>query len=208
MDYTLGGLITDYENFFKSANPIEYFKSTKSYSEKINTLIIKQLNNSDKMREFSLVSSTKYFNSLFEKHGMPARYLSAYLYVNQHWRFVEENTDHIFSPKFQLNLFEKEGYLAGDCDDFTVFLASVFRCLEPVDLVITSMSDHVFLELRISGKEELTSYKKIISLLFDVNENDIYFEIDKKGYWLSFGIGDHPGYKYDRALVISRMEIN
>lgn len=164
--------------------PLDYFKSTRSYSEKIDNFIVHKLDNSEEMREFAIVASTIYFNYLYQDYGKPVRFLSAYVYVNQNRRYVEENRDHILNPQFQLNLIAKESYLVGDCDDFTVFLASLFRCLEPADLIITSMKDHVFLELRISNEEGLVVYKRLIDLLSDMKEEDLYFEKDIKGYWL------------------------
>ena len=208
MNYSVTDVMIEYEKFVKATNPIDYFKSSKPYSNKIDNLIIKKIDKSDRMREFSLVASTKYFDYMFEEFGKPARFMSAYVFINKHWRYVEENGDHIFDQRFQMNLFEKEGYLAGDCDDFTVLLVSVFQCLGSEDIIITSIPDHVFLELKIIDECELNSYVKMTTRLFNAKEEEIYFEKDEKGYWLNFSVGGYPGYKFDRDLVVTRMEIN
>ncbi len=84
LNYSVSEFTTDYEKFFLSTNPLDYFRSTKSYSEKVDNFIIQQVDNSEKIKEFSIVVFTKYFDYLFDDYGKPVRFMSAYVFVNRH----------------------------------------------------------------------------------------------------------------------------
>jgi hypothetical protein len=195
-NYSVYDFFSDYKDFTEAINPVDSFLSMNNSSFEIDNLMLRNLERSDEMREFSLLTATSSLDFLYKEFGSPVRFMSTYIFILDKWRYVTEQGEYIYKPAFQLSLFEKNGYFAGNSNDFVIFLASAFECIGSEKIRFIKNDDYIFMELLILHKDDLNAFRTLISMLYQIDEGNIYYTKDESGYWINFDFGNHPGFKY------------
>jgi transglutaminase-like putative cysteine protease len=147
------------------------------------------------VRSFAVQKSLIYFNEYYPKYRYIARQLSLIKYVKNNFRYVSDPSgfDYFASPTESIAL------MAGDCDDYSILMASVVKAIGGNVRIIWAPR-HVYPELFCGDKANFDKYISAISLFFEkeVGRKQIYYRMDKnKNYWLNLDYTDrYPGSVY------------
>ena len=155
------------------------------------------------VRSFAVEKSTIYFNEYYPKYRQICRQLSLIKYVKDNYKYVSDPSgfDYFAAPTESIAL------MAGDCDDYSILMASVIKSIGGNVRIIWAPR-HVYPELFCGDKASFDRYLSAIYIFFEkeIGNKQIYYRLDKNGnYWLNIDYTDkYPGSVYlcDEVLSI------
>ena len=154
------------------------------------------------VRHFAVEKSLIYFNQYYSKYRQICRQLSLIKYVKENFKYVSDPSgfDYFATP------VESIALMAGDCDDYSILMASVVKAIGGNVRIIWAPR-HVYPELFCGDKANFDKYLSAIYLFFEkeVKNKKIYYRVDKnQNYWLNIDYTDrYPGSVYFCDEVLS-----
>ena len=154
------------------------------------------------VRGFAVEKSLIYFNEYYPKYRQICRQLSLIKYIKENYRYVSDPSgfDYFASPAESIAL------MAGDCDDYSILMASVIKAIGG-DVRIIWAPKHVYPELFCGDKASFDKYLSAIYIFFEkeIGKKQIYYRLDKnQNYWLNIDYTDkYPGAVYFSDEVLS-----
>jgi len=154
------------------------------------------------VRDFAVRHSLLYFDNYYPKYRQICRQFSLLKYIKMNYRYVSDPSDfdYFASPQESLQL------MAGDCDDYSIMMASVLKAIGAKVRIIWAPK-HVYPELYCGNKATFEKYVNAVYTLFEqeIGDKQIYYRIDKNGdYWLNIDYTDmYPGSMYYSDEVLS-----
>ncbi|MCL2131513.1 MAG: transglutaminase-like domain-containing protein [Lentimicrobiaceae bacterium] len=154
------------------------------------------------VRHFAVEKSLIYFQEYYPKYRQICRQLSLIKYIKENYRYVSDPSgfDYFASPTESISL------MAGDCDDYSILMASVVKAIGGNVRIIWAPR-HVYPELFCGDKASFDKYLSAIYLFFDkeIGNKQIYYRLDKnQNYWLNIDYTDqYPGSVYFCDDVLS-----
>ncbi|MDR2410683.1 MAG: transglutaminase-like domain-containing protein [Bacteroidales bacterium] len=154
------------------------------------------------VRVFAVKSSLLYFDEYYPKYRQICRQFSLLKYIKENFKYVSDpsNFDYFAPPQESIKL------MAGDCDDYSILLASVLKAIG-ANVRIVWAPKHVYPELYCGNKMEFEKYVNAIYTFFEqeVKTKQIYYRMDKNGnYWINIDYTDvYPGSVYHSNEVLS-----
>jgi ABC-type multidrug transport system fused ATPase/permease subunit len=155
------------------------------------------------VRFFAVEKSLLYFNEYYPKYRQICRQLSLIKHIKDNYKYVSDPSgfDYFATPTESIAL------MAGDCDDYSILMASVIKAIGGNVRIIWAPG-HVYPELFCGDKASFDKYISAIYLFFDkeIGNKQIYYRLDKnQNYWLNLDYTDrYPGSVYlcDEVLSI------
>jgi len=154
------------------------------------------------VRCFAVEKSLIYFNEYYPKYKQICRQLSLIKYIKNNYRYVSDPSgfDYFATPNESIAL------MAGDCDDYSILMASVIKAIGGNVRIIWAPR-HVYPELFCGDKASFDKYLSAIYIFFEkeIRNKQIYYRIDKnQNYWLNIDYTDkYPGSVYFCDEVLS-----
>ncbi len=154
------------------------------------------------VRAFSVKYSLMFFDGYYPKYRQICRQFSLLKYIKENFKYVADPSDfdYFASPQESIEL------MAGDCDDYSILMASVLKAIG-ADVRIIWAPRHVYPELYCGDKANFEKYVSAIYTFFEqeIGKKHIYYRIDKNGdYWLNIDYTDlYPGSVYHSNEVLS-----
>ena len=154
------------------------------------------------VRDFAVRHSLVYFDEYYPKYRQICRQFSLLKYIKMNYKYVSDPSDfdYFASPQESLQL------MAGDCDDYSIMMASVLKAIGAKVRIIWAPK-HVYPELYCGNKATFEKYINAIYTLFEqeIGDKQIYYRIDKNDdYWLNIDYTDtYPGSMYYSDEVLS-----
>jgi hypothetical protein len=165
--------------------------------------IQQKVNGTDSIvRAFSVQYSLLFFDEYYPKYRQICRQFSLLKYIKDNFKYVSDpsNFDYFASPQESIKL------MAGDCDDYSILMASVLGAIGAKVRIIWA-PHHVYPELYCGAKPNFDKYINAIYIFFEqeIEKKQIYYRIDKHGdYWLNIDYTDkYPGSVYQSNEVLS-----
>ena len=165
--------------------------------------IQQKVNYSDSsVRAFAVKHSLMYFDEYYPKYRQICRQFSLLKYIKTNFKYVSDPSDYDYfaSPLESIEL------MAGDCDDYSILMASVLKAIGANVRIIWSPR-HVYPELYCGDKANFEKYVSAIYTLFgqEIGKKRIYYRIDKnENYWINIDYTDlYPGSVYHSDEVLS-----
>ena len=154
------------------------------------------------VRTFAVEYSLMFFDEYYPKYRQICRQFSLLKYIKENYKYVADPSsfDYFASPQ------ESMALMAGDCDDYSILIASVMKAIG-ADVRIIWAPAHVYPELYCGDKANFEKYVNAIYTFFEretVNKH-IYYRIDKnENYWINIDYTDlYPGSVYFSNEVLS-----
>ena len=154
------------------------------------------------VRYFAVEKSLIYFNEYYSKYRQICRQLSLIKYIKENYKYVSDPSgfDYFATPTESIAL------MAGDCDDYSILMASVIKAIGGNVRIIWAPR-HVYPELFCGDKANFDKYLSAIYLFFEkeIGNKKIYYRLDKnQNYWLNIDYTDrYPGSVYFCDEVLS-----
>jgi hypothetical protein len=154
------------------------------------------------VRTFAVKHSLMYFDEYYPKYRQICRQFSLLKYIKMNFKYVSDPSDfdYFAPPQESINL------MAGDCDDYSILMASVLKSIG-ADVRIIWAPRHVYPELYCGDKASFEKYVSAIYTLFEheIGKKQIYYRIDKNGnYWINIDYTNlYPGSVYHSNEVLS-----
>ena len=154
------------------------------------------------VRDFAVRHSLIYFDNYYPKYRQICRQFSLIKYIKMNYRYVADPSafDYFAPPQESLQL------MAGDCDDYSIMMASVLQAIGAKVRIIWAPK-HVYPELYCGNKATFEKYVNAIYTFFEqeIGDKQIYYRIDKNDdYWLNIDYTDvYPGSMYYSDEVLS-----
>ena len=154
------------------------------------------------VRAFAVTYSLMYFDEYYPKYRQICRQFSLLKYIKTNFKYVSDPSDfdYFASPQESINL------MAGDCDDYSILMASVLKSIGANVRIIWSPR-HVYPELYCGNKANFEKYVSAIYIFFEreIGKKQIYYRLDKNGdYWINIDYTDlYPGSVYHSEEVLS-----
>jgi len=154
------------------------------------------------VRAFAVKYSLMYFDEYYPKYRQICRQFSLLKYIKQNFKYVSDPSDfdYFAPPQESIEL------MAGDCDDYSILMASVLKSIG-ADVRIIWAPKHVYPELYCGDKARFEKYISAIYTFFEheIEKKQIYYRIDKNGnYWINIDYTDfYPGSVYLSEEVLS-----
>jgi len=154
------------------------------------------------VRAFAVKHSLMYFDEYYPKYRQICRQFSLLKYIKMNFKYVSDPSDfdYFASPQESINL------MAGDCDDYSILMASVLKSIGANVRIIWSPR-HVYPELYCGNKANFEKYVSAIYTFFEreIGKKQIYYRLDKNGdYWINIDYTDlYPGSVYHSEEVLS-----
>jgi len=154
------------------------------------------------VRFFAVEKSLIYFNEYYPKYRQICRQLSLIKHIKENYKYVSDPSgfDYFAAPAESIAL------MAGDCDDYSILMASVIKAIGGNVRIIWAPR-HVYPELFCGDKASFDKYLSAIYLFFDkeIGNKQIYYRLDKnQNYWLNIDYTDkYPGSTYFCDEVLS-----
>jgi len=154
------------------------------------------------VRNFAVRHSLMYFDDYYPKYRQICRQFSLLNYIKKNYKYVSDPSDfdYFAPPQESLQL------MAGDCDDYSILMASVLKAIG-ANVRIIWAPRHVYPELYCGNKATFEKYVSAIYALFEqeIGTKQIYYRIDKNDdYWLNIDYTDaYPGSVYYSDEVLS-----
>ena len=154
------------------------------------------------VRNFGVEHSLMFFDEYYPKYRQICRQFSLLKYIKENFRYVADPAcfDYFASPQETIAL------MAGDCDDYSILMASVMKAIG-ADVRIIWAPAHVYPELYCGDKANFEKYVNAIYTFFEheIGKKNIYYRIDKnENYWLNIDYTDlYPGSIYHSNEVLS-----
>ncbi|MEJ8755724.1 transglutaminase domain-containing protein [Pontibacter sp. H259] len=195
-NYTFGDIYSDYNaalvNMTSNPHKVSYFKPVKgTYFQEERVKNAMQPTH-PKLRNFAVENSTRYFHEeYYRKYGKLTRYFSLFKYVRQNWKYVNDpiNMDYYSPPVESMDL------LAGDCDDYSILMASSVMAIGGEARVVISES-HMYTEVKVGESKDIDAVSEVVRTLFpdEVNSGKIHFHETNGDLWINFDYtARHPG---------------
>ncbi len=153
------------------------------------------------VRVFAVEKSLLYFEDYYFKFRQICRQMSLFKYIRDNFRYVNDpkDFDYFAPPQETIKL------MAGDCDDYSIMMASVFKAIG-ADIRIIWAPRHVYPELYCGNKKNFDNYASAIYSIFgeELDNKKIYYRIDKNNdYWINLDYTDnYPGARYYSEEVL------
>lgn len=224
--YTLENLHHDYSQFlydlsgnslrqkFESHQTI--FKNEKELREAIDY-------KNPKVRNYAASIAVKHFDdkAYLSTNRKWVQFFSIFKEVYGNWRYVFDPLDEEYysSGSNTLNQLQFDGLFKGDCDDYSIMIASCIKAVGgEVRLVRTVIEQdnmrigHMYPEVKFGDSKDLETVVYLIKNIFFVEESfgkSIFYFEDSKGYvWLNFDYNaPYPGGKYMSEIRQSEITI-
>lgn len=154
------------------------------------------------VRMFAVQHSLVYFDEYYFKFGQICRQLSLIKYIKDNYKYVRDPNgfDYFAPPQESIVL------MAGDCDDYSILMASTLKAIG-ADVRIIWAPSHVYPELYCGNQKTFDKYASAIYSFFEkeIGEKKIYYRLDKNGdYWINIDYTDiYPGSSYYSEEVLS-----
>ena len=154
------------------------------------------------VRCFAVEKSLIHFNEYYPKYKQICRQLSLIKYIKDNYRYVSDPSgfDYFATPTESIAL------MAGDCDDYSILMASVIKAIGGNVRIIWAPR-HVYPELFCGDKASFDKYLSAIYIFFEkeIRNKQIYYRLDKnQNYWLNIDYTDkYPGSVYFCDEVLS-----
>lgn len=195
-DNTLEGIYSDYNamlvNVTSNPHKVSYFKPVRGTFFQEQRVKSAMQHTHPKVRSFAVENSTRFFNDeYYRKFGKTTRYFSLFKHVRNNWRYVNDplGMDYYSPP------IESMGLLAGDCDDYSILLASSVMAIGgEARIVITST--HMYTEVKVGSVEDIEAISFAVRTLFpdEVNGGKIHFHETNGELWMNFDYtAGYPG---------------
>ncbi|MDX5348325.1 MAG: transglutaminase-like domain-containing protein, partial [Hymenobacteraceae bacterium] len=158
------------------------------------------------VREFAVKYSTEHFSEdFYKKYGKMVRYFSLYKHIRQNWRYVNDprGLDY-YSPAT-----ESIRLMAGDCDDYSILMASSIMAIGGEARVIITQG-HMYTEVKVGTEEELDKISYCVRLLFpDESEGkNIYYHQTGDDIWINFDYTEeYPGGRFMSPEIIEMITL-
>lgn len=154
------------------------------------------------VRAFAVEKSLLYYDEYYFKFGQICRQLSLIRYIRDNYKYVRDpNGFDYFAPPQESILL-----LAGDCDDYSILMASTLKAIG-ADVRIIWAPGHVYPELYCGNKNSFDKYAGAIYSFFEkeIGNKKIFYRLDKNGdYWINIDYTDlYPGSTYYSEEVLS-----
>ncbi|MDR1792413.1 MAG: hypothetical protein LBR36_03075 [Bacteroidales bacterium] len=154
------------------------------------------------VRDFAVKRSLLYFDEYYPKYRQICRQFALIKYIKDNYKYVNDPSDFdYFAPPT-----ESIDLMAGDCDDYSILMASVLRAIG-ANVRIVWAPGHVYPELFCGNKTSFDKYVSAIYLCFEteIGNKQIYYRLDKNNnYWLNIDFTDkYPGSVYQTDEVLS-----
>lgn len=191
--------------FTSMAYKVEIIPATNAVAPHISLQqrIQQRVNYKDSVvRAFAVKNSLLYFDEYYFKFGQICRHLSLFKYIRENFKYVRDPNgfDYFASPQESIHL------MAGDCDDYSIKVASTFKAIG-ADIRIIWSPGHVYPELYCGNQKNFDKYAGAIYSFFEkeIGDKKIYYRLDKNGdYWINLDYTDnYPGAYYYSEEVLS-----
>ncbi|WP_114784566.1 transglutaminase domain-containing protein [Botryobacter ruber] len=187
-NYSVENLYTDYNamlvNMTSNSNKVSYFKPVKgTYFQERRVKSAMQPTH-PAVRSFAVENSTRYFHEeYYRKYGKLVRYFSLFKHVRLNWKYVNDpiGLDYYSPPTESIAL------LAGDCDDYSILMASSIMAIGGEARVVIS-SSHMYTEVKVGEVEDLEEITYVVRTLFpdEVSGGKIHFHETNGALWMNF----------------------
>lgn len=225
--YTIKDVYYDYSAMLyalgNGAVPITFLEEKKAFT---NEDKIKAAIDVENVRPYAVDMAKKNFREYY--NVAPGRTIvqafSVFKEIYTRWVYVHDPQDQDYYAKASETMaFLKsgDGTFAGDCDDYSIFMAACIKAIGgEVRLVRTRIDKedgtsigHLYPEVYIGDKKDLESATYLIkNKLFtkwSQNKDIFYYEDEDGKIWLNFDYNDaYPGGKYQSTLRVSVLELN
>ncbi|MFC1731567.1 hypothetical protein ACFL6I_14720 [candidate division KSB1 bacterium] len=196
--YGITDIVKDYQSliFFIKKQPIhipflkEYKMTIRDAPEIIDAI---DYNNS-KLRSFAIENATKYFTDkhLYYRYKNTIRYFSLFKSIKENWQYIPDPQNEEYYAKAS----ETAELLAGDCDDYAIFIAACIKAIGgEVRLIRTP--NHLYPEVKICVEKNFDPVHYLIKEILFENESrnkSVYYHKDDGYIWLNFDYtADYPG---------------
>lgn len=154
------------------------------------------------VRAFAVEKSLLYFDEYYFKFGQICRQLSLIKYIKDNYKYVRDPNgfDYFAPPQESIRL------LAGDCDDYSIMMASTLIAIG-ANVRIIWAPGHVYPELYCGNQKNFDKYAGAIYSFFEneIGNKKIFYRLDKNGdYWINIDYTDnYPGSTYYSEEVLS-----
>ena len=154
------------------------------------------------VRAFAVEKSLLYFDEYYFKFGQICRQLSLIKYIKDNYKYVRDPNgfDYFAPPQESIRL------LAGDCDDYSIMMASTLIAI-CANVRIIWAPGHVYPELYCGNQKNFDKYAGAIYSFFEkeIGNKKIFYRLDKNGdYWINIDYTDnYPGSTYYSEEVLS-----
>ncbi len=195
-NYSMESLYDDYNavlvSMTNNPNNVSYFKPVKgTYFQERRVKNAMQPTH-PQVRAFAVENSTRYYNGeYYSKYNKLARYFSLFKHIRVNWKYVNDprNTDYYSAP------IESIGLLAGDCDDYSILMASSVMAVGGEARIIISES-HMYTEVKVGTMDDLDKVSEAVRTLFpdEVNGGKIHYHETNGELWMNFDYtASYPG---------------
>lgn len=157
---------------------------------------------SSDVRTFAVKNSLLYYDEYYAKYGQICRQFSLIRYIKENFKYVKDPDGFdYFAPAA-----ESISLMAGDCDDYTILMASVLEAIGGKVRIIWA-PNHVYPELYCGNQSSFEKFVSAIYAMFgeQIGGKRIYYRLDKEGnYWINIDYTDnYPGSVYLLEEVLS-----
>ncbi|PTX19938.1 hypothetical protein C8N40_1039 [Pontibacter mucosus] len=195
-DQTFEGIYDDYNamlvNMTSNPHKVSYFKPVRGTYFQNQRVKTAMQPTHPRVRAFAVESSTRYFHDeYYRKFGKLTRYFSLFKHVRQNWRYVNDplGMDYYSPPTESMQL------LAGDCDDYSILMASSVMAIGGEARIVITQS-HMYTEVKVGHVDDLDKVSFAVRTLFpdEVADGKIYFHETGEDLWINFDYtAEHPG---------------
>ena len=195
-DQTFEGIYDDYNamlvNMTSNPHKVSYFKPVRGTYFQNQRVKTAMQPTHPRVRAFAVESSTRYFHDeYYRKFGKLTRYFSLFKHVRQNWRYVNDplGMDYYSPPTESMQL------LAGDCDDYSILMASSVMAIGGEARIVITQS-HMYTEVKVGHVDDLDKVSYAVRTLFpdEVADGKIYFHETGEDLWINFDYtAEHPG---------------
>jgi len=206
-EYSIDTFKNDYHDFIINLYENNFDPLTTCVDGAMEKILKEKMDYSSETREFAMEISTKNFEFAYNSFGTAVRYMSAYEEILSQWRFINEKGEYIQYVPDQIQFYKKNGYFAGDCDDFALLLANTFLCIGAESVRYVLIPGHIFIELNIKDRNSLDELVNLIGALYITDVDSLTYTNDDEGYWINFDWDGIPASKYDQDAVTNKIKI-
>ena len=193
---TFEGIYDDYNammvNMTSNPHKVSYFKPVRGTYFQNQRVKSAMQPTHPQVRAFAVENSTRYFHDeYYRRFGKLARYFSLFKHVRQNWRYVNDplGMDYYSPPTESMQL------LAGDCDDYSILMASSIMAIGGEARVVITQS-HMYTEVKVGKVDDLDKVSYAVRTLFpdEVADGKIHFHETGEDLWINFDYtAEHPG---------------
>ncbi|WP_276496198.1 transglutaminase [Pontibacter litorisediminis] len=193
---TFEGIYDDYNamlvNMTSNPHKVSYFKPVRGTYFQNQRVKSAMQPTHPMVRAFAVENSTRYFHDeYYRKFGKITRYFSLFKHIRQNWRYVNDplGMDYYSPPTESMQL------LAGDCDDYSILMASSIMAIGGEARIVITTS-HMYTEVKMGHVDDLEKISYAVRTLFpdEVADGKIHFHETGEDLWINFDYtAEHPG---------------